>query len=51
MNTVAELKQKQTRATKRHFGYESQDEPIEEETIFFNVLVAAVICSIEERVQ
>ena len=29
-NTEAELKQKRLRTTRMHFGYESQDEPVED---------------------
>lgn len=44
INVEAELKQKQLKTTKRHFGYESPDEPIQDalqkiETTFINVVV------------
>ncbi|CAK6983642.1 Uncharacterized protein FKW44_014134%2C partial, partial [Scomber scombrus] len=56
MNVKAELKQKLLRTTKRHFGYESPDEPIQDalrkmETTFFNVIVDTAISSLDERFQ
>ncbi|KAL4008486.1 hypothetical protein ACER0C_002338 [Sarotherodon galilaeus] len=56
MNVEAELKQKRLRTTKRHFGYESPDEPIQDalkkmETTFFNVVVDTAISSLDERFQ
>ncbi|XP_039475230.1 uncharacterized protein LOC120442587 [Oreochromis aureus] len=56
MNVEAELKQKRLRTTKRHFGYESPDQPIQDalkkmETTFFNVVVDTAISSLDERFQ
>ncbi|XP_059182372.1 uncharacterized protein LOC131961119 [Centropristis striata] len=56
MNVEAELKQKRLRATKRHFGYESPDEPIQDalkkmETTFFYVVVDTATSSLDERFQ
>ena len=53
MNTEAEQEQKQLRTTKRHFGNEFQDEPIEDAvwqmgTTFFNLLVDTAISSIDD---
>ena len=54
INREAELKQKHLGTTKRHFGYEPQDESIENalrkmETTFFNVLKDTAISSTNER--
>ncbi|XP_036391745.1 uncharacterized protein LOC118782475 [Megalops cyprinoides] len=54
MNVEAELKQKRLRTTKRHFGYEAPDEPIQDalkkmKTTFFNVVVDTAISSLDER--
>uniref|UniRef100_A0A1A8MAA7 HAT C-terminal dimerisation domain-containing protein n=1 Tax=Nothobranchius pienaari TaxID=704102 RepID=A0A1A8MAA7_9TELE len=56
MNVEAELKQKWLRTIKRHFGYESPDEPIQDalhkmETTFFNVVVDTAVASLDERFQ
>nr|XP_023667508.1 uncharacterized protein LOC111843829 [Paramormyrops kingsleyae] len=56
MNVEAELKQKRLRTTKRHFGYDSPDEPMQDalrkmETTFFNVVVDTAISSLDERFQ
>ena len=56
MNTEAEQDQQQLRATKRHFGYESEEEPVEDAlqkkgTPFFNVHVDTAVYSIDERFQ
>lgn len=53
INVEAELKQKRLRTTKRHFAYESPDEPIGDapqkmETTFFNVVVDTAISSLDE---
>lgn len=54
MNVEAVLKQKRLRTTKRHFSYESHDEPFTDaltklEVGFFNVSVDAAISAIRER--
>lgn len=56
MNTEAVLKQKRLRTTKRHFAYESPDEPETDpmkrlEVSFFNVVVDCTIQSLEDRFQ
>ena len=56
MNVEAVLKQKRLRTTKRHFGYESAEEPIDDalkklETTFFNVVVDTALSSLNERFQ
>ncbi|XP_039469422.1 uncharacterized protein LOC120440633 [Oreochromis aureus] len=55
MNVEAELKQKRLRTTKRHFGYESPDEPIQDAlkngNHIFNVVVDTAISSLDERFQ
>ena len=54
MNVEAVLKEKRLRSTKKHFAYESPDEPIQDamkrlETAFFNVVVDTTIGSLEDR--
>ena len=54
MNVEAVLKQKRLRSTKRHFSYETHDEPLTDalrklEITFFNVVVDAATTSIKER--
>lgn len=54
MNVEAVLKQKRLRSTKRHFSYESHDEPFSDalkklEVEFFNVVVDAATSAIQER--
>lgn len=55
MNVEAVLKQKRLRSTKRHFSYESHDEPFSDalkklEVEFFNVVVVdAATSAIQER--
>ncbi|XP_025760119.1 zinc finger MYM-type protein 1-like [Oreochromis niloticus] len=54
MNIEAVLQQKRLRSTKRHFSYESFDEPLSDalkklEVTFFNVVVDAAVSSIQER--
>lgn len=54
MNVEAVLKQKRLRSTKRHFSYESHDEPFSDalrklEVEFFNVVVDAATSAIKER--
>ncbi len=54
MNVEAVLKQKRLRSTKRHFSYESHDEPFSDalrklEVGFFNVVVDAATSAIKER--
>lgn len=54
MNVEAILKQKRLRSTKRHFSYESHDEPFSDalrklEVEFFNVVVDAAMLAITER--
>nr|XP_040583489.1 uncharacterized protein LOC121132107 [Lepeophtheirus salmonis] len=52
MNVEAELKQKRLSTTKRHFGYESPYEPIQDalrkiETAFLNVIVDTTIFQLD----
>ena len=54
MNVEGVLKQKRLRSTKRHFSYESHDEPITDalrklEVGFFNLVVDAATSAIKER--
>ena len=54
MNVEAVLKQKRLRSTKRHFSFESHDEPISDalrklEVEFFNVVVDSAMSAIKER--
>ncbi len=54
INVEAVLKQKWLRSTKRHFSYESHDEPFSDalrklEVGFFNVVVDAATSAITER--
>ncbi|XP_077052859.1 zinc finger MYM-type protein 1-like [Siphateles boraxobius] len=54
MNVEAVLKQKRLRSTKRHFSYESHDEPFSDalrklEVEFFNVVIDAATSAIKER--
>ncbi|XP_039622153.1 uncharacterized protein LOC120537339 [Polypterus senegalus] len=54
MNVEAVLKQKRPRSTKRHFSYESHDEPFSDalrklEIGFFNVVLDAALSAITER--
>lgn len=56
MNVEAVLNQKRLRTTKRQFGYESPDEPVQDalrkmEVTFFNVVVDRAISSLDERFQ
>ncbi|XP_071060220.1 zinc finger MYM-type protein 1-like [Pseudochaenichthys georgianus] len=56
MNVESVLKQKRLRSTKRQFGYESPDEPIDDalknmEITFFNVVVDTALSSLDERFQ
>ncbi len=54
INVEAVLKQKRLRSTKRHFSYESHDEPLSDalrklDVGFFNVVVDAATLAITER--
>ncbi len=54
INVMAVLKQKRLKSTKRHFSYESHDEPFSDalrklEVGFFNVVVDAATSAITER--
>ncbi|KAL2102360.1 hypothetical protein ACEWY4_001528 [Coilia grayii] len=54
MNVEAVLKQKRLRTTKRHFTYESHDEPFTDALVklevgFFNVVIDAATSAIKER--
>ncbi|XP_034081663.1 uncharacterized protein LOC117552398 [Gymnodraco acuticeps] len=56
MNVESVLKQKRLRSTKRQFGYESPDEPIDDalkkmEITFFNVVLDTALSSLDERFQ
>ena len=56
MNVETVLKQQWLRTTKKHFAYESPDEPINDalrkmETTFFNVVVDTVVSSLDEKFQ
>lgn len=56
MNVEAVLQQKRLKSMKKHFSYESPDEPINDalkklEVTFFNVVVDAAISSLQKRMQ
>lgn len=54
MNVEPVLKEKRLRTTKKHFSYESSDEPVVDalrnlEVNFFNIVVDTAIASVDER--